>query len=158
MSARLDNLERELANLRRRVMPGWEVCEEMRQEHVSAQARADVVAQAFGDVAPKALDGESPLQYRRRLVGMYQKYSPTWRTAELRNASEDVMRVAETQIYADAMREAHHPTSFKPGQLIERKHRDPAGRLISRFFGDPAAAWAPFMLEPKIVTGIGLRR
>jgi hypothetical protein len=131
------------------------LCEGLRQEFAKRQARADSVAQLFGDFAPPWFAGESDLAYRRRLVGQYQKYSPTWRDAEIGTLSGRALETVESQIFADAAREARQPTSLtlRPGELVERVSTDATGRRITKFHGDPEACWAPFKVPSRAVVG-----
>jgi hypothetical protein len=120
-----------------------------------AQARADSAVRALGDTsgAPPWLDGERLVDYRRRLLEPLKPHSPTWRNVDVPRA-EDVLRVAENQIYADASYAAEHPI-VPPGQMIERTTTDRTGRRITRFHGDPAAWLNDFKLPTQYVTGIG---
>jgi hypothetical protein len=130
------------------------LCEEMRQEFVRVQQRADSVARLFGDAAPQWLAGESDLQYRRRLARQFQKYSPAWRGAELGAISGKALETVESQIYTDAAQEAQRPTSLtlRPGELVERIVTDDSGRRTRRFYGDPEACWGPFKTPSRLVT------
>lgn len=43
--------------------------------------------------------------------------------------------------------------SLKPGELRELIETDRTGRRISKFVGDPGAAWEPFKLPVRLVVG-----
>jgi hypothetical protein len=132
------------------------LCEAMRQDFVAAQAKADQVAQAFNDSAPRWLSGERLIDYRRRLLEPLKQHSPAWRSVDIPRA-EDVLRVAESQIYADAAREASNPSNIPAGTLLERITTDQSGRRISRFHGDVEAFLGPFKLPAMQVISIGRR-
>ena len=124
----------------------------LHQEFANAQAKADRIAQAFGDSAPRWLDGERLPDYRRRLVSQFKEHSPTWKSADVPR-DEGVLRIAEAQIYADAAREASNPTTLGPGELVERTIIDQAGRRISRFHGDPGVWMDAFKYPTQQVIG-----
>jgi hypothetical protein len=126
-------------------------------EFVSAQARADSVAQAFGDRAEPPLHGEALANYRRRLLAPFKQHNATWKDKDLARLDASILDIAEAQIHADALREANAPTNLPLGQLVERHTRDQAGRSVTRFFGDPAATWAPFKQPPRGLISIGGR-
>jgi hypothetical protein len=129
------------------------VCNEMMAECRQAQARADRVAQDFGDSAPPPLVGETPLQYRRRLISGFAQHSKAWRGTDLDAFSDKALDVVEDQVYAAARREAAAPRNIPAGQLVERVTTDETGRRIKRFFGDPEVTWGPFKTPSRIVTG-----
>lgn len=122
---------------------------------VDAQRRADTIAQAFGDSggAPRWLAGESLADYRRRLLSKYKSYSADWKDVDLANLHESALGIAEAKIYADAAREAQHPTDLGPGKLREVRSRDAYGRTFTKFYGDPAVAYAPFSFNGLIRRG-----
>jgi hypothetical protein len=130
------------------------MCDEMTGDFVKAQSRADQVALALGNRAgaPRWMDGERLNDYRRRLLQPLKELSPTWKAVDIPRA-EDVLRVAESQIYADAAREAAHPSNVPPGQLVERITQDQAGRQITRFYGDVEQCYGMFKYPAKAVTG-----
>ena len=132
------------------------LCENLEQEYRRAQSKADAVAQAFGDAAPRWLEGERLSQYRARLLRPYQKYSPAWRDVPLPSfPSDKALDTVENQVFADAVKEAKQPTTLtlKPGELVERIVTDDTGRRIRKFYGDPEACWGPFKQQSRIVTG-----
>lgn len=120
---------------------------------VNAQARADKVAQAFGDSAPRWVDGESLSQYRQRLLSKFKAHSADWKGVALAKLGDDVLGVAETRIYADAIVAATDPANVPAGQLREIIETDRSGRRISRFIGDPGACWDMFKQPARNVIG-----
>jgi hypothetical protein len=127
-------------------------CTEMVNEFHAAQSKADAVYTAFNDSAPAPLVGERLIDYRLRLLKPLQPHSAAWRNTEI-PANEQVLKVAETQVYADAAAEARAPSNVPAGTLVERIEKDITGRRITRFFGDPEACWGPFKIPAKCVTG-----
>lgn len=87
-------------------------------EMADAQARADSVFQAFGDSAPRPLDGELLMDYRRRMARSLQVHSATWKDSDLSKIADDVaFGNAEAQIFADAIAASNNPADLEPGQL-----------------------------------------
>ncbi len=147
------DLRRQIADLERRIPA--EMPEEDRARFVDAQAKAERVAQAFGDSAGAArwVNGETLLQYQRRLLGKFKDHSPAWKSVDLAKLDSDALAVAERQIYADAMRAAMNPESVEGGSLRQVITTDDTGRRIRKFYGDPEACWGAFKQPARIVTG-----
>lgn len=151
--AAIKALQSQLATLQKRIPT--ELREEDRQKFVAAQMKAERVAQAFGDSqgAPRWLQGESLTQYRQRLLGKFKQHSTQWKGVELSKLNADALDIVETQVYADAYQAATHPTSVEAGTLRAVTDTDYTGRRITRFYGDPGAAWQPFKRAPRLVSG-----
>lgn len=105
-----------------------------------AQARADSVAHAFGDAAPRPLQGEDLMAYRKRLAVKFQGHSQAWKGVDLNGISDaTAIGIAEKQIYADAMAAAMSPDAPEGGGLREIKSKTAAGHSVSTFVGTPGA-------------------
>lgn len=131
-----------------------QIPEEARQRYVAAQMSAERVAQAFGDSqAPNPLLGETLDQYRHRLLIKYKPLSPLWKDIKIEGFAGDQLTPIETQVYADALREAKSPTRFVPGQLRMQLEPDETGRQVRTFHGDVEACWGPFKFPSRAVTG-----
>jgi hypothetical protein len=116
-----------------------------RQLFVAAQMKNERVAQAFGDSAPRWLNGDSLTLYRRRLIDRYKVHSKAWKDIDLGSFADKALDIVEDQVYADAYAAAAHPADVPAGTLREIHSRDQTGRQISRFVGsDEAAAWTPY--------------
>lgn len=118
------------------------------------QARADSVASAFGRRASVPMAGESPLAYRRRLALGYKDLSEKWKATDLAILPDQVLAIAEADIYADALTAASHPADLPAGQLREIINMDRTGRKVSTFVG-AKSAWmdqfkAPAQLQVRI--------
>jgi hypothetical protein len=145
-------LSAKIADLERR-MP-VELPEADRARLVDAQSKAERVAQAFGDSAPRWTNSENELQYRVRLLGKFKSHSPKYKESDLSKIGDAVaFTVAEDTIYADAWDAAIRPVSVEGGVLREVVETDRTGRKISRFYGDPSAAWDDFKIPARLVTG-----
>lgn len=114
-----------------------------------AQARADTVYSAFGDSAPRPLNGEDVLAYRKRLAVKIRDHSAQWKGVDLNVLPENVFAIAEDKIYADAMDSAIHPVDVPAGGLREIVKHDPAGRKMSEFVGHPGA-WMNDFKTPRL--------
>jgi len=126
----------------------------------SAQARADSVFSALGDRAPRPLDGETGIAYRRRLAGLLKKHSEEWKTVNLGvvAADEAAFAIAERQIYVAAQAAARHPIDIEPGILREVTEVNPAtGQRMTKFYGHGTFI-AGLKRNPNAVTRIGLRK
>lgn len=120
-----------------------------------AQARADSVAAAFGDSAPRPLNGESVLAYRKRLVGRYKQHSDAWKGVDLAAVSDAAMLdVVERQVYADAMTAARHPTVSADEGLREVRTVSDAGHRVTTFVGNMSSWTNQFKLPGRAVTKI----
>lgn len=114
-----------------------------------AQAKADKVFSAFGDAAPRALNGEDLLAYRKRLAKGLKKHSDQWKNVELSNLDESVFDIAESKIYTDSMEAALHPSESDGGGLREVIERQRGGHEISTFYGKPSA-WMNSFRTPRL--------
>lgn len=111
-----------------------------------AQERADSVASAFGESAPRPLSGETTIAYRARLAGRFQKHCKDFADIKLSAiADAQLFNSIEGRIYADAMSAASRGPEVAPGQLREVVKVDRAtGRRTTEFYGDPELCWGEF--------------
>jgi len=110
-----------------------------------AQSRADAVAAMFGDRASAPIPGERPLDYRKRLLGRFQKHSDRFKSSRLDSLDEALLGPIEDLVYADAVQAAKSPdVGSAPGLLIPITTRE-GGRDVTRFNGDILGFMAPFM-------------
>lgn len=102
------------------------------------QARADEVFNAHGERAPRPMDGETPLAYRRRLTKALQSHSPRWKGANLTAiADATTFDMIQEQVYADAVEAARRPTNVPKGTLRPITRTDSAtGHRITEFVGN----------------------
>jgi hypothetical protein len=115
-----------------------------RDELAKTQARADSLAQMFGDSVTPPLAGETPIEYRRRMAAKFQKHSAGVKNVKLDALDAESFGVIEGLIYSDAQAAAMKPGSPVKGRLIAIKSTDEAGRTITRYQGDMDAWLAPF--------------
>lgn len=122
-----------------------------------AQAGADRVYQAFGDSAPRPMNGEDLAGYRRRLANGLKRHSKAWGDVNIHAIADDkAFDVIEKSIYADAMATAISPADVPAGQLREMVSIDTTGRKITNFVGDPCA-WMQGFAGPALrQTRLGL--
>ena len=137
-SAAADNadLRKKIADLEARIPKA--LSDDDFHKMADAQARADAVYNAFGKRAPRPLDGENLLRYRKRLAGELKTYSKVWGKADLNAIARDdtTFGIAEEQIYADAMEAARNPTDLEEGALRAVVQTDPGtGRITTKFHG-----------------------
>jgi hypothetical protein len=154
MASSTADLRRQLAELEKRIHV--ELPEAERARMVAVQSKAETVAQAFSDSAhaPRWVNGETEHQYRVRLLSTFKPASPAWKSVDLTKLGDSAaLDLAETTIYADAMKFAHDPATAPEGTLREVVETDRTGRKISRFVGSAGACWAPFKAQARLVTG-----
>ncbi|MGH8321592.1 MAG: hypothetical protein ACRESI_06530 [Gammaproteobacteria bacterium] len=144
----IDALSKQLTELSRRIPA--EMTDESRSQFVESQIKADKVAQAFGDSAPRWQNGESLLQYRNRLVRKFQAHSPKWKDADL-SMNHDVKTLSniEDMVFADAIGAARNPAATDAPFLTPVTETDATGRRITRFFGNPEACWGQFKMPAR---------
>ena len=104
------------------------------------QSRADAVLHAHGKKAPRPLDGDTVMSYRRRMATLLKPYSKQWASIDL-NAIADSAAFdnIEKSIYADATSAATAVDGVAPGQLRAVVTKDITGRNIINYYGDPSA-------------------
>jgi hypothetical protein len=123
---------------------------EERDEMAAAHARCDAVARYYNDTASQPVPGETPLQYRQRLARHFQGKSTTFRDTDLSRLDSASLMPIETAIYDEARRAATDPANQQPGRMFAVQERDPAGRLITKFFGDSLAWRTTFMTGAQV--------
>lgn len=128
--------------------------------HLLAEAwsRTDDVCSALGQKTPRAIPGESSMQYRRRMTKQLRQFSPTWKGMKdeefARAVTDDAaFGVVEGQIMTEAAAYARSPATAKPGilRMIEKK-RD--GHTIREFVGQPSD-WMNSMAGATQLRGSG---
>lgn len=111
-----------------------------------AQAKADSVYSAFGKQAPRALNGEDPLAYRKRLLTPMKSHSKEWKSVDIAKLDAATFDVIESKVYADAMEAATHPTDIAEGGLRAVPKHTGTGHVITTFYGSPRAWMGDFRL------------
>lgn len=112
---------------------------------VEAQSRCDRVAQLHGDNAPRPMQGESPLNYRKRLVKPFLKHSDAWKDANVAVMDAQTFSVCEAQVFEAAKAAARSPKDLGPMELRQVVRTDEhTGHRIREFFGDTEACWGMF--------------
>jgi len=107
-------------------------------EMADIQARADSVAGAFGEAAPRPMLGETPMAYRRRLLRPFKHHSKQFGNVELEAVTDpQVFAAIETTIYADALSGSKPPLVVE-GHLRKVATRDETGRTHTKFYGRPS--------------------
>lgn len=135
-------------------MPVAADAEEDDKAKADAQAKADSAYAAFGQSAPRALQGETALAYRRRLAAKLKQHSPNWKDVDLSGVADStVMGIAEVQIYADAVAASRVPTEVPRGTLREVVKQGAYGRTMIEFEGSPNAWMSSFRAPFQRITG-----
>jgi hypothetical protein len=132
-SATVRALKKRLAELERKVRP---ISDEEHSAFADAQSRADSIFNGFGKRAPRPLEGESLLNYRKRLAGHLKTYSDSWKGIKLTQLPDAAFDVAERQIYADSERAAASPVDLGEGELRAVTRQDATtGQRTTVFYG-----------------------
>lgn len=139
--ARTNALEKRVANVRR------EQSGEEAAALTAAQNRADSVLAQLGGRASPPIAGETPLEYRRRMLRDIAQYTPQFKNSRFGSLDAGMVEVIEPRVYADAANAAYAAADATPGVLIPFEERDVSGRVITKFHGDIAAFLAPFTLS-----------
>jgi hypothetical protein len=84
------------------------------------------VFNGFGQRAPRPLEGEGLVDYRKRLATKLKSYSPTWKSVKFSQLPEEAFGVAENQVYSDAIAAATNPTDLEAGELRQVTKTDPS--------------------------------
>jgi hypothetical protein len=90
-----------------------------------AQARADAVFNGFGQRAPRPLEGEALIDYRKRLATKLKSHSTIWKAVKFSQLPDEAFAVAENQVYADATAAASNPVDLGAGELRQVTKTDP---------------------------------
>jgi hypothetical protein len=144
MSMSTQQLRAEVAQLTRQVETLRRPTSYSEKDAIStAHVRADAVAQLFGERASQHLPGESPMRYRARLLNRFKQYSPRFQDELFDFYGDAAMTTAEEVIFADASKAALG--DLNNGKLVPVQERDAAGRLVTKFAGDPMSWMQAFM-------------
>jgi 8-oxo-dGTP pyrophosphatase MutT (NUDIX family) len=120
-----------------------------------SQVRADRIYSMHGSRAPRPLDGETLLGYRRRMATDLKAHSKAWKDIDLKVISDDAaFGLIENTIYNDAEQAGLHPVSDDADFLREIKTEDVTGRRISTFVGRPSAWMSQFAAPKRMVSNI----
>jgi hypothetical protein len=124
------------------------------REFSAAQAKADQVYRAFGDEAPREMQGETLFDYRARLATKFQQYSK-FKDAKPGSLAScgcpNLLTALEDQIYLDASA-ALASGSTGNGELVAITRMDAANRPITRYVSsNPGACWDQFTPPPRFI-------
>jgi hypothetical protein len=120
-----------------------------------AQVKADRLYLMHGGRAPRPLDGETLLAYRRRMASDLKEHSPAWKGIDLRVIADDTaFGNIETVIYKDAEVAGLNPVAPSEDFLREITEEDVTGRKISKFVGRPSAWMNQFAAPRRRLAGI----
>jgi len=114
-----------------------------------AQSKADSVYGAFGKQAPRALNGEDVLAYKKRLAAPMKQHSAAWKDVDLAGLEASVFAIAEAAIYADSMEAAIHPTVAPEAGLRAVTRDTGTGHKVTTFYGRPGA-WMDDFRAPRM--------
>lgn len=151
MQKRLDDAEAELKAIKANAARADDA-EEV-SKLAAAQKKCDDVDQAYGDSAPRPLQGESLMAYRKRLLGRHIARSATWKDADIASIKDDkTLGAIEDQVYADSMAAANAAIHVPEGRMVEFTRDMGTGRKITEFRGKDSfvKGMAPAQMGSKI--------
>ena len=99
-----------------------------------AQARADAIFNGFGKRAPRPLEGETLIDYRKRMATTLKTHSPRWKNTKFSRLDDETFGQIEEQVYADASSAAANPVDMEAGELRMVTKIDPATGVRSNVF------------------------
>ena len=154
----LNALRRELAGIKSKLPK--QLSDADYTAFADAQARADAVYSAFGASAPRPLQGETVLAYRRRLANKMKGHSKAWKEVDLGVVAVDdaAFSVAEKQIFADALAAARNPASVPAGRLRPVTRKLASGHMVTEYMGSPSTWMNRFASNKRFVTKINLEK
>ncbi len=115
------------------------------------QAKADSVYNHFGDQAPRYMPGESPLQYRRRIVAKLQSNSTKWKGVDLAGVDDALLGIAEAEIYADSVAAASRHDASVKGTLRPIVRKSASGHTVTEWVGDQELGAGGFWAKSQTV-------
>lgn len=139
------DLAKKLADMERR-LPAI-LSDEDKGRFAEVQMRADSAYQAWNlGQAPGSLQGETISDYRVRLLSKIKQHSKVYKDSNLGILVNDAaaFAVVENAIVADAV-EASCSQVTVGAPLRQQTTRNESGHTITKFVGDPAVTWGPFM-------------
>ena len=140
LTARINALRSEVAAVRR------ELSSEDIEALATTQARADAALQLFGKRASPPISGEMPDKYRQRMLRHLAPLSPRFKGETFYSVTGATLAACEDIVYTDAAAAARDSDSpANAGRLIPLQERDQAGRLVTKFSGDPLSWMTTFM-------------
>ena len=151
LKARLDAAEKEVASLKSNAARADDA--EQSAEFAKAQKKADDVEQAYGDSAPRPLQGESLIAYRQRLLSRHIPRSERWKDAAISSIADSAtLSKIEEQVYADSMAAAAQCVGVADGVLIPFTRDMGTGRKITEFRGKDSfvKSMAPAKMYSKV--------
>lgn len=123
-------------------------------EMADSQAKADNVFSLFGKSAPRPLQGETNIAYRKRLASGLKDHSTEWKGVDLSTLPDSAFSIAEGKVYADAAVAARSPALAPDGELMTITRDLPSGHREHTFVGHPSAWMRHFSGSRSYLTGI----
>ncbi|MCC8955283.1 hypothetical protein H8B02_18115 [Bradyrhizobium sp. Pear77] len=120
------------------------------------QARCDAVCRTLGSPAEPPMAGEHHVDYAIRLHRQLQRYSPKWKSVDLRSLANDhqVLENAFGAIRADALQAGLNPPDLKPFEHRMITENMPTGHIMRRFVGN-GTIYAQMARRPMRVRSFG---
>ncbi|MDR8054220.1 hypothetical protein [Burkholderia cenocepacia] len=149
-NAEIEELKAKIAALEAATAPAAAISDEEQAAIADAQAHADSVYQMHGQRAPRPMERETLLTYRKRLARGLQKFSDAHKDVSLSAINDaQYLDFVEKQIFADAAAKAQAGVTMKRGlQRIEK--RTAHGQTYFEYTGDIGSWMADSMLPVQV--------
>lgn len=115
------------------------------------QTKADSVFSHFGEKAPRYMQGETPEQFRRRILDKLKPNSSKWGKIDLAAVDHTILEIAESEIYADSVKAASTMMFSSDGGLHPIIKKTPAGHTVTEWRGDQFKGSGGFWMNPSVV-------
>jgi hypothetical protein len=106
--------------------------------------KVDPLFKPFNRSAPRFMENETPVSYRKRLATNLQQHAPSMMDINLRDTRGAAFDLIEKQIYDEARQEAVRPSNIPKGEMRELRKYDATGRPFIEFHGSPSAWMSDF--------------
>jgi hypothetical protein len=151
---KLAEMEAHIAELQRAAKP---LSFEDRDAISKSYHRYDSLYASLMDVAPDALNGESPIAYRKRCANGLRRYTTSFKNYVFHDSQQDTdFALVERAIFDEAVAYAKNPPAETISGIVREVHKiNPITRKHeTHFIGDAKAVWAPFgPPEPRYLKG-----
>lgn len=118
-----------------------------------ATARFDAAGAVVGERASPHIPGESSRQYRARLLNALAKRTTTYRQSRFDSLDAPALDLFEDRVFREVREIAQARADTEPGRLLAIEERDPSGRVITKYAGDPLCWMSPFMRGGQVCVG-----
>ncbi|MEN9755885.1 MAG: hypothetical protein RL755_72 [Pseudomonadota bacterium] len=117
------------------------------EEVADSEGKGAELSHVFGDSNPiRAMQGETPTAFRKRLIRKYQKHSPAFKDSNVDMINDAAtLKSIEATVYADSMKAAKSPNINTGSNMPREIKHESMGRTTIEFVGgEPGAVYNQF--------------